>query len=545
MTGGGVSEVYRRWLAWDVGNRQSLNSYWAEVARADRELRDVCTTVECVLGGDTVIRAAVKPMVTTSSLSGERVQYLPLLQEEPALGEGIELGQQRAAARSVQVTMREAGVDVAGMLARGRVLTGRAEIALQVDGQDHALRWVMLRGKVEDVEFSDTDRLVTLTIVDDRTATTKLPEHSIDTTRWPLAQDTAIGERYALVYNGATGLPCHRVLDDFGTTGLKWVACNALNGPWTVAATYVNGEEAAGVAHTPISSSVAADGRGTPVQVLDASSTTGPWDENDSLNVDVTSTMRADVLKIAQELLTNYSVSGPSRVDAYRFGEARLALPSMVPYFAVSTSGGDTVDPLELVEAGLLRDYPSIHLLYSGRGVGPVVYDRRYRAGEGPVLTRGVYPLIEKRSEMREQPGRLHSSFELRYQNNIMRRSYGKVLTADPDTSPLCRAMTQMMEGLQPHEPLDAAYIHYDEDAAYVVSWWVQHNLPSYVVEWAAYPAALFEFRVGQNVRYADDRLDAFSEADATIEYIVRTAERGCLMGLRVWHPYWTRKVFA
>ena len=537
-------EGYQTWRAWDMGARQRASQFWRDYISRDPELSRAFVTVE-IRFGSRVVRLARQTLTTVSTSTGERQNYLPGLNSEPEVRQSISLGNQSASARSVRIEIPGFIVKPNDLLADGYILAGVGEVALQVDGGDYDLRFVLLRGSVSGgVSFGEEGETVQVSITDLRDLQgVKLPEWIIDSTSWPNAQEAAVGMRIPRVYNGCVAMPVPRVLDDHGGTGL-YFAMNDTPDDFDVSAVYVNGEaKASGDASYPWTETTVADGYGRRTHVLDCSGWSAAAD-NDAVNVTLTRSSGTDprgVIEIARELLANYSGLGllGLNLDLFSFAETRV--DPTEPEVVINASGSDAAGALDFVEGGLLDNYPMLSLLYSGAGLGLTLIERRLSNRQDSTtgnLVGGRWPLYERVSSYTESPkSSLFTDYEVRYSINPMERGYGKVLTRDPTTSPACALAERSIGGRRPYGAIESPYITSDAEAAYVIDWLVAHrSIPYYSVEWSCSPSMMFRFRLGENVRYTDPDFSSFTSCIATIVgFSFRRGE--CSVEFCVWHP--------
>lgn len=541
-----TSPILERWRRWDMGARQRVNEFWLGVASTDPMFERVVMCIELVFGGDVVVRIASRPITTISSIDGTRYFWKLGLMEEPDIEHLIEIGNPAAQARSMTVTVPTSVLDVSGVLERGGMLAGIAEVSLARDGDDYDNRLVLLRGDMSGgVDFGAVGESLQVQIVDPReTQALKIPRFSVTSDRWSLAQDSAVGIRYPVILNGYPKVPCLRVLDDHGVTGLKYLVCGA-GRELQIDATYVNGDVAAGV-YLPATETNDRDAAGTPCKTIDFTASAGPWEDNDSVYADVslrTGEKPLSVTRILHELLQGYTGLGNLGLNPDLFSAADVRMPGVAPLVLINASGEEAVDVLEWIEGTFLTSFPMVNLLYEGRGLGPVVVDRRVGpAGEGISgrLVGGQLPLLERASGPTETPkSKIYNEFELRYGANLQNDTYDGVVQRTSANSRACELSERMTGGRRPMTTIDSPYIHTDSLANWVIDWLVAHfALPSYDVVWRCLPSIITRYRPGMNVLYTDSNFRVFSACPATITGI--TYSRGeSKISLRVWHPAW------
>lgn len=521
------SKISEQWARWDAGSRQRYSAYWQDIADTDPTFRTVFVTVELVFGDGSVLRLARAPLTTTSGLSGTEYEWEQGLIEEPEVTAEVQLGSQAAAARSVSVTLPAGLVDISQVILNGGILAGLGEVCLQVDGGDYDKRWVLLRGDVSGgVSFGTDKERLQVQITDARLTTALLvPETVLDTTRWSTAQEDAIGLRYPIVINGYPYVPAIRV--DPGASYPSYLLCQDGRN-LDIAALYQNGSTAPAATETE-----SADALGTPV--LLAVFTAGTWAENDAVYADLTLTSGAvqySVIQCLELLLRGYTSLG-NGLNPDLFGVADSRMPGVAPKILINASGDQTVNILDFCESTLLASFPMIHLVYEGRGLGPVVIDQREPAIA--VMSGGV-DLIERVSLYSEVPkSSLYTSYSLRYSYNAQDNTWGAVKVRDAETDGPCQKMRTILGGDRPRDPIDSPYIFSDVLGGYVLDWLVDHySRVAYEVEWTVLPGTLMRLRLGSNITYTDSAYACFTACKATV--MGMTWARGkASVRLRIW----------
>lgn len=529
------SPILTRWKRWDSGSRQRYSSYWSAIAARDPYFASVYMTVELVFGDGTTLRLARTPITTTSGIDGTVYPWEQGLVEEPEITAEVQMGSQAAAARTLTLTLPTGLVDVSALIARGAMLAGAAEVSLQVDGGDYDQRLVLMRGDMAGgVSFGNPTERLQVQISDPRMTTSLLiPDIVVDVDRWPDTAEAAVGMRYPIVINGYPWVPCLRV-DDSAT--LHFLICKD-GRDLDLTTTYVNGVVAAG-GYLPATREEMRDALGTPVLAIDFGSSAGPWEDNDSVYADVTlSAGKASLsaVKVIERLLQTYTSLGRAGLNPDLFSFADAQLPGHAPKILINASGDQTVSALDFVESTLLGSFPMIHMIYEGRGMGPVVIDRRL-----PAVTTltGRIELLERNTQYTETPkANVYNSFSLRYNFNAQDNTWGGTITRNASNDDICRLSFSMVGGERPFSCIDSPVIFNDALATAVVDWLVAHYaLPTYDVEWTVLPATLLRVRIGQNLQYSDPEFNCFSDCRATVTGL--TYSRGkASISLKIWHP--------
>lgn len=546
------SPILERWHRWDMGARQRSNDFWAGVAEADPLFTRVVMCIELVFGGDIVLRIASRSITTTSGLDGRVYVWRQGLIDEPSIAHSVDIGSPAAQARQLTIALPASVLDINSILARGGMLAGIAEVSLARDQDDYDNRFVLLRGDMTGgANFGATGEAVQVQIVDPReTQSLKVPKYSVTRgtarSRWPLAQDSAVGSRYPLILNGYPKVPCLRVLDDHSTTGLKHLVCGEGH-DLQVDEVFVNGESAP-ARYLPQTETDDRDGLGARCKTLDASSSLGPWEENDAVYADVSLTSgypALSVTKIIHQLLQGYTALGNLGLNPDLFSAADVRMPGIAPQVLINGSGESTTDVLDWLEGTFLPSFPMVHLIYDGRGIGPVIVDRRAGpGGEGIAgqLVGGSLPLLERLTDMSETAkAKIYNEFELRYGLNLQDNTWSGIVQRSAANSQACSLSERMIGGRRPMATIDSPFIFTQALADYVADWLVSHfTLPAYDVEWACLPSVVTRYRAGMNVLYTDPSFSAFTNTPATVTGF--TYARGvskASISLRVWHPAW------
>lgn len=530
-----------QWTRWSQGVSW-LDTTWANLVETDPTLSRAHMVLDLQVGGRRALLSS-QPCQATSGSEGRRYEYIPGLLEEPTIETVCELGKQRAESRSVDFRLMADPLSLSGLLKEGRILAGEGELSLILDGGDHDRRIPLIRGEVAGgVDFEHDRRQVRLQLSEARqTGAPKVPRTTVDTERWPLAADSALGERYPLTINGYPKIPALRVRDDHGATGLYYLVASPPDG-LTVSAVYVNGElksSGGASAYEPFTATTARDALGTNSTIINFSASAGPWDDGDTVYVDVTAASTLGPVKALEHLLARYTAYGRLGLDLASFGIARSRCVGSAPKILINASGDEGVSVLEYVEGTFLQSLPMLHLVQSGSGLGCVCIDRRNRPGVAPdlILTGRAWPLLDRESDYQEssKDGR-YNSFELRYGRNLMDDAWGGSLKADPSTSAACKLGERYDGGVRAMS-LDSEIIQSAPLAQYVLGWLVAHNtLPRYKVSWSIPPSAALRIRPGMTVRYTDPDDSGWTNANG---YVSRVSfERPVShVELTLWHP--------
>ena len=545
------SGALRRWR-WATPDTGGLRAVWQRRMQEDPQGHRLVMTIELVLGGDRVIRVARKAVSTTSGTTGEEYIWLPLLVEEPVIDQQIDLDNQGAKARSISITIPSQLVPTDTMLKNGRLLQGVAEVSLNVNGGDHDLRRILMRGDMTGgLSFGRGAETVDITITDRRLSQGGLvPPYVLDITRYGNILPASIGMRLPIVINRYREVPAIRV--DQSSSDPIFAVCisdtQLTVDDATAGNVFVNGEsvESGGAGEwEPFSTGNIRDDKGLRTLLVDftGATITGGAQDGDALNVTVSKASGErgiNLVRVIERLLNLYTDQGAAGLDLASFSRVEARLPRIVPPVLLNASGDQSVSILKFIESGLLKSYPPVRMVFEGRGLGLAILDRRQDPLDNVALVGGEGGMIDRISNYSEiDRDKLYTSFELHYNFSPMDKSYESVIRRDAETSTSCKVAQQQLQANQPMEPIEAAFIDDDATAAYVINWLVAHlSVPSYYVEWRVSPALWFRTYPGQLVNYTDPDSTAFSDVEAVV--MRRSYSRsGCILGLRIWHPYW------
>jgi len=532
-----VHPAYRSWLRWAFGPHGDLSEFWKDELRKDPMLSQLVLTVELVFGRDRYVRMATREVTVTSGTDGLERVYLPILGMEPSVEHVYSLGVPTSQARSLPLEFDGEMVDVHALIRAGRHLAGVGEVCLQVDGGDWDHRRVLLRGEMDaGVEFDALHSLVRTTLTDPKdSADLNLTPWVVDSDRWPDHDDSAAGMRYPLVVGGYSEVPALAV----DTVEVYWLVCYGHGHTIDTSEGVMVDGTAYDSTHAEYAWSAVetSDAFGVPVTVIEFTGTHG-WDWSESVNVTVeTDFGGTNLLDAIEFLVREFSVLSSRGLSDTLFGRAHARLGSLPTEVLVNASGSDdAVRALEYVEGTLLQAFPMVSMVWDIGGYGPVVSDRRNELFRMR-LEAGVWPVLSRASSVTETSrSEIFNDFTIRYSYSTVERSYGSVATRSKENSDLC-ALSVQDHGERHMDPIDAPFVTTTAVGEYVVDWLVEHlTLPSYVVEYVAYPVLLLFLRRGDNVEITDSDF-GWTEVPATVEGL--TYERGRVnLRLRVWWSY-------
>lgn len=533
-----------RWRAGTAG--WPTGQAWAALLRADPHLRSAALCLDLTFGGDRRVLVSTRDLTTTSGTDGTAHRYHGVLREAPVVSWGYTPGVPTSQARQIPFAVPDALVGVLSLRAAGRPLAGWGEASLQVDGGDHDQRLVLLRGPMVGRITCGTPSSgwVEGVISDPRDAADlPVPPWAVDADRWPAADASAAGARYPVVLGSYPEVPAPCVDDGVaaGTSGaVRHLA--AYGHGWAIddaAGVTVDGEAKDDSADpewtwTQVET---VDGRGIPVTLIEWTGT-HTWDFSEEVRVSVGDDAdRVDLLDAVRTLARDYAALGAGGLAEHLFALAQGRLgPVDLRVVLNAASASEAVRAIEAIEGSLLAGIPMVSMVWGPGGYGPVVTDRRDRRHR-LALTRGAWPLLDRRSAQEAAPEDCRNSFTLRYRLRPGSGDYQAVATRDPATSDLCRYSRDTAGiGDRPADPVEAPFVEDAAVAEQVLDWQVGHlALPALDLEYDALPEALLLLQLGENVPLTDDEW-ALDGAQATVIRLdLDTGTMGAVVALRVW----------
>jgi hypothetical protein len=547
----GIAPAVARWavLGWQQ-QQGRLPVYWRTLLDRDPWLKDVVMVIEMVfggrLGGATVVRIATEPVTSSSTLTGNVLDAIPALIEEPALDQTYQLGVGSSAARSLALSLDPRLIDPPALVLAGLPLAGVAEVALEPrEGSNHDRRWVLLRGDIDgSVRFGASDgldrELMELEIVDPRASCeTKLPPWVVDAERFTTGiHDSAVGARVPLVVNGFTAIPAVRTTsvaiggnDFLFAHGYGWTV-SLTSGVQVNGVTVLNTDPvyAWSLVETP-------DAYGEPVSLIRFSVGGTTWEDSDAVHVTPSRTGGRGVIETLRHIVEDHTALGIDGANAVLFAEAAARFPLRAePQVLVNgATGASATTALEWIEGGYLAALPMLSMVWEGGRYGPVLTDHRLE----PIAQweAGALPLLDRVSLVEETAkADLRNEFVLSYDYDPVEDIYRKVLVRGAANSDVCRYSMEMF-GARHADPIEAPYYADDSLAEYVLDWLVEHQaLPSYLVQYDAAPSVALTHRRGDTIALTDSDF-GWVRQPATIQGITYQRSRAQVM-LRVWVRY-------
>jgi hypothetical protein len=536
-----MHDAYSRFEVGRWGANGWLTEYWLELLKRDPDLRTTSLCFDLIFGNDKIVRVSTKPCSVVSSFTGERYTYLPVVSEMPSLSSSYTVGNGASVGRMLGIGIPNTLVDVARLISEGRMLAGVCEVSLQVDGNDHQNRLVLLRGDMADgIALGALRQAVELSVGDPKgSIDVSLPPYIIDRDSFPDAADNAIGQRYAIVMSEYNFIPCWWI--DVGLGAGRVLASHGrmtYSGSSTV---NIDGTTYAGSSTIyPWEFGTAQDAQGNEYSYVHfTGSGTGTFEHTEQVYANLTGGVggTSPVTQV-RAICESYTALGLSGVSDLLFADAQAKVPGLNSRLLVNAGGAGNTTALQYVENEFLSSFPMISMLWHATGYGPIVTDRR-SSTVVMHLTASQWPIFDRATYVEESAkDDCFNDFTLQYDYDPVEDSYAGVVTVGAGNSILCELSLDQL-GHRPHDVMESRYIFDQASAEYVVDWMVDHmTLPSYYVEYSASPSLYVKLKPGDNVTITDSEF-GWQAIAATVEKLTwQNAE--CRVGLRVWWRYYT-----
>lgn len=549
-----VHPAFDYWRTGRYGTHGLVNSSWAEQLEQDPRLDSLVMTVELVFGSDAVVYISSKPCTTTSGSTGKSYQWLPLLEEQPSIELTYSLGEATSSARSFTIRMPASLVDPTVLIAKNRMLGGIGEVSLTYDGGDYDDRIVVIRGEMDSgVSFGPFEGgILETTVTDPRdSCDVSLPPYLITAEGFPEADDSAIGQRFPIVFPKFNYVP--GVFIDKGTpNGDEWQNPIVLlaSGTLSVDHVFVDGNE-----HGPASTTYPwevvhdSDNTGQLYTGIKFLSTTVFFDLSEAVYATVSTpgfstgtasewqdagALETDPIGQVSRLISSYTILQRPGANAQLFAKAQARLINTSTRVCVNAGGSSNTSTISYIEGAFLSTLPMVSMVWESGAYGPVVTDRMGGQALTAYLVAGQAPLLSRATVVQESAKtEINNEFQLRYAYDAMRDIYEGVGYRNSNNSTLCKA-SQRMVGFRPAGVLDSLTIHDSATAEYVLDWLVAHiAVPSYYVEYEAEAVLFFELQRGDNIDLTDSEF-GWENKTATVETL-RLEPGKCTVGFRVW----------
>jgi hypothetical protein len=534
-----------------TNNFANINSFWKNHVSRDPFLKSVYMTIDLVLG-DGSRHSYATDLVTVTDKDGYILAYEPGLQEEPTITTQYSLGEGQPSQRNFTLTIDGRKINALNILKSGNFISGISEVSLQVQNGIYENRLILIRGETSSsINFGVKEEMIELQISDiDLSKDRIVPEFVINNEDFIALPDGFQGYRYPVFKDQCNcGIPCIRTSNfEWGAVfiigyghniGVKEVLLNGISVPasdmqrgWSI----IKSVSSSGVPYTGIEFVFPTD---TVENIFGDYQTAGePWSSSDTVYAKTYSLNgnNRSLLQIIRELLITNTSLGLDIIDEDLFSKSQSKTPYLKAEFLINASGSNATKAIEYIQSTVCTSFPMLSMVYSDRGVGPVITDRRFSrlaqhfiVGNSEILDRSTGITEKSKSE-------LYNSFTLRYAYDAANDSFTKTIVRNSNNSLLCEVSENRI-GKKDYDIIDSIIIQDDSTAQYVVEWLSDHySLPSYYIEYECVPSILFRLKIGDNVSITDDEL-SFDKEVATIEKLEYSKGK-ITLGLRFWILY-------
>jgi hypothetical protein len=479
--------------------------------------------------------ASFELRTSTSSIDlvdpdGVRVAHQPYLLTDFELTDSYEPGQGGSGARSATIKIPGKVVSCASLLASGLMLAGEAEVSMAFDGCPYIERRVILDGDITGgVTFGALEEAVEFGVSDpSSTAAVLVTGSVVDLDRFPSASDTAVGQRYPLVFNQWGRVDCLQV------NGQEHLICVSSLGLTSASfAIYVDGQlkSAADAAygHTIEQRS---DTRGQSYWAVTFTGSATIADESVQASVANVGTGGRYLHELVTYLLEAYTTLGRRRINYDLIGGIQSRIGSFPVAFLVNGSGeASSADAFSLCEDRIAKSFPMLTFAWVDGRYGPVVTDGR--APAQAALVEGVTLLRRVSAVQESDKAALVNRFTVRGGYDSTAQTYALVATRDATNSILCSRSAAVIN-TRDADVTDGDLLTRQADCEMVVDWRVFHEaLPNYYVEFDVKTLLALRLRPGTNVALYVPSL-GWDGVVGTIT--TRSLRRGVsTLGFRVW----------
>ena len=530
-----------------------LSQYWYDVIEEDQNLNDLYMTIDIIFGGNNRYFISTHPIQTTDS-KGKVYQYIPLLQEEPAINAQYAIGNAQPSQRSFAISFDPRLLNPIDLISIGESLAGIAEISLQKDGGEYENRYVIMRGDMSGgVSFGTNEELITTDIIDPAYTSDKIiPEVfcSIDTI--PTIPDSYIGHRYPLIFDSYPYVPCINTSDtEFGPTFLVCAGHEHV-----VNNIYINGNEKKSTdPYRGWQAFYSHDNKGNEVMVVRFVVANPAWESGDTVYANVSRrispvktfvpdeasripiNIERNIVEIIKAVLIRGSMLTEAGLDADLFGRAAKKLSNIKVKCLINGSGeSDSARCMEYVQSTLVANFPMISFTFTGQGYGPIVTDRRDDL-IALQLTARQGLLYDRVSDLQEtSKSEVKNNFTLKYDYDTVNDNYRKIVTRTDENSGLCK-ISREKYGKHDGEILESVTIYDDAVANYVIDWMVDHySLPSYDIEYSGSPSLIFLLKLGDNIKLTDDQFNFTNQIGTITKLEYKKGQT--IIGIKLWLLY-------
>jgi len=539
-----LAPVARHWLKWWYGPHGTYSDYWQGLIEEDPTLSSIVVTVDLVFGGDRHVLLSQKPISTTSGKDGTVYSYTPVLDADLAIEWTAEIGDTSSKARSITIRFPTYMLNPASLISGGHHLAGVGEVSIQVPDGDYDHRFVVMRGDMLDgVNFGvDDGGWVELTISDPRETTdVAIPPWMVTLEKWPARPDSSEGYRYPIVIGGYTNVPAVCVNETVGQVAFLVCYGHGFR---------IENVRVDGISHAKVSPSYPwdqeettdADGVAVTLVRFGAGALFETGSISESVNASVSDPdgiTPTDLFDVIRYIVSGFSPLGTAGLDRRAFAVAQAKMgPTEVNVLINGSGASDSANVIEFIEQTLLTAFPQVSMVWGHGGYGPIIMDRREKVAIRYNLVYGAYPLIDRVTDVQEtKKSDWINSFSIRYNYSILDDGYGSTIEVDRTNSIVCALSVEWGQSERVADPIESWFVYNDYLAYNTADWMVSHlALPSYYLEYTAYPVLLILLFLGDQVKLTDADI-GWTDEIATIEKM--TLQDGKVtVGLRVWAAY-------
>lgn len=293
------------------------------------------------------------------------------------------------------------------------------------------------------------------------------------------------------------------------------------------------------------------DPEGVPITIMRMSPQDGT-DYNSSITIPMISSLgnfhaggesggyssNGNIISCINYFSSAFTTLGPIMLDEQLFANAESKLSEMIVSGLVNGSGQSSqAQTISFIEGQLLKPFPMVSMMFTGRGYGPVVFDRRNNINGEYVVGQNMF--IDRISNIVETPKtKMFNDFTMRYDYDFDDGKYRGVTTRNSGNNIACK-ISEEEAGRRTSSPVDSLWVYDRSVAEYCIDWRCAHQtLPSYKVTYLSEKWMIFRHSIGDNIKITDPKLD-LEDVTATILSIKYRPE-GCEVTLILWLYYTT-----
>lgn len=256
----------------------------------------------------------------------------------------------------------------------------------------------------------------------------------------------------------------------------------------------------------------------------------------DHSNLDSSVDNPSSVINCAKYFAETFTTLGHIALDEQLFANAQSKLSNMTVSGIVNGSGEKTqAQTVSFIEGQLLKPFPMIGMTFTGRGYGPIVFDRRNETNGEYLVGQGMF--IDRISNVVETPKtKMFNDYTLRYAYDFDENTYAGTVSRNSGNNIFCK-ISEEEAGRRTRSPIDSNWVYDRSIAEFCIDWLCAHTtLPSYSVSYLTEVWAFFRHQVGDNIKITDPKL-GLEDVTATITGIRYTPE-ACEVTLVLWLYY-------